>query len=121
MTRKEFLKLGAVAVGAGLAPLLTTRCSSSTTPPPSDAQHSFTSTNVNSHTHSVTLDKTDVQTPPFAGVSGNTSTSSGHVHAFALTQGQLTTVLGGGSVTITTGSSVSGGAHTHDVTITKWF
>jgi hypothetical protein len=69
----------------------------------------------------VTLNKTDVQTPPAAGVSGNTSSSSAHVHTFALTQAQLTTVMGGAPVTITTGSSVTGGAHTHDITITKWF
>jgi hypothetical protein len=29
--------------------------------------------------------------------------------------------MGGAPVTITTGSSATGGAHTHDITITKWF
>jgi hypothetical protein len=38
-----------------------------------------------------------------------------------MTQAQLTTVNGGGSVTVTTGSSDVGGAHTHTFTITKWF
>jgi hypothetical protein len=38
-----------------------------------------------------------------------------------MTQAQLMSVNGGGSVTVTTGSSAIGGIHTHDFTITKWF
>jgi len=96
-----------------------TGCDSSTTP--SGDSHVFTSTSVNAHSHSVTIDKADVQTPPMAGISESTSSSAGHTHSFAMTEAQLTTVNGGGSVTITTGSSDTGGAHTHDITITKWF
>jgi hypothetical protein len=38
-----------------------------------------------------------------------------------MTQAQLQSVNGGGSVVITSGSSATGGTHTHDFTITKWF
>ncbi len=38
-----------------------------------------------------------------------------------MTQAQLTTVMGGTAVTITSGSSATGGVHTHDFTVTKWF
>lgn len=97
-------------------------CSSSTTtPPPSGNTHVFNSTSVNSHTHSVTLNKTDVQTPPMAGISGTTTSNSAHTHSFAMTEAELTTVNGGGSVTVTTGNSDVTGAHTHQFTITKWF
>lgn len=96
-------------------------CSNSTTPPPAGDSHTFTSTSVNSHTHSVTLAKADVQTPPMAGISGTTTSNSAHTHSFAMTQAELDTVDGGGSVTVTTGSSDVTGAHTHQFTITKWF
>ncbi len=38
-----------------------------------------------------------------------------------MTQAQLTTVMGGTGVTVTSGNSDVGGAHTHNFTITKWF
>jgi hypothetical protein len=69
----------------------------------------------------VILDRADVQSPPAAGVTETTSTVSAHNHTFAMTQAELQTVNGGGSVMVTTGSSDVGGAHTHTVTITKWY
>jgi hypothetical protein len=67
------------------------------------------------------LDKADVETPPAGGITETTSNNSAHTHSFAMTQAELTTVNGGGSVTVTSGSSDVGGAHTHTFTITKWF
>ena len=92
-----------------------------TTPPNPDTSRTFASTSVNSHTHSVTIEKADVQTPPAAGISKTTTSNSAHTHSFTLTQAQLATINGGGSVTVTSGSSDVGGAHTHDFTISKWF
>ncbi|HSA97236.1 MAG TPA: hypothetical protein VLJ16_14365 [Acidobacteriota bacterium] len=97
-------------------------CSSSTTPGGGGGTtHMFTSTSVNAHTHTVTIDRADVTTPPAAGITESTSSSAGHSHSFAMTQAQLTTVNGGTAVNITTGSSSVTGAHTHDISISKWF
>ncbi|HMA19042.1 MAG TPA: hypothetical protein VKS03_11435, partial [Thermoanaerobaculia bacterium] len=70
-----------------------------------------------------TLTPTEVTSPPAGGISMTTSLAGApyiadHTHSFAMTQAQLTTVNGGGAVTITTGVTLS---HTHDFTITKWF
>jgi hypothetical protein len=113
----------AIIAGAGFLALLmvgVTGCSSSTTPP-SDTSKMFTSTVSNAHTHTVTIEKTSVQTPPAGGISETTSSTSGHTHSFDLTQAQLTTINGGTPVTQTSGSSAVGGVHTHDFTISKWF
>ncbi len=113
----------AVISGAAFLALLmagVTGCGSSTTPPPGTS-HTFTSATVNSHMHTVVIDKADVQTPPAAGLTETTSSSSGHTHTFDMTQAQLMTVNGGTAVTITTGTATVGGVHAHDFIITKWF
>lgn len=122
MTRKEFLSYGTVGVAGILASLSLTRCSSSpsSTPMPTPGG-TFTSTVANGHSHTFTVNQADVQSPPTAGISGSTSSSSGHTHTFAMSQAQLQQVNSGVAVTITTGVSDSGGAHTHDFSITKWF
>jgi hypothetical protein len=38
-----------------------------------------------------------------------------------MTQAELNTVNGGTAVMVTSGSSPTGGDHTHQFTITKWF
>lgn len=121
MTRKEFLRAGFGSLASVLAASGLTGCGSSPYSPSTSTSRTFTSTSVNGHTHTFTIQKADVQTPPASGISGNTSTSSGHMHSFEMTQTQLQTVMGGGSVVITTGISSVGGDHSHDITITKWF
>jgi len=86
-----------------------------------DATHTFLSTTVNAHYHTLTINKTDVQTPPAAGLSLTTSSASGHTHSFTLTQVQLTTVNGGTAVIQSTATSDVTGTHSHDFTISKWF
>ena len=44
-------------------------CSGSTSPDNTSTSKTFTSSSVNSHTHTITLDKADVQSPPAAGMS----------------------------------------------------
>jgi len=63
------------------------------------------------------LQKADVETPPAAGINRATSSYVSHSHNFAMTQAELQTVLGGGSVVITTSTTE---AHEHTFTITKW-
>jgi hypothetical protein len=119
MSLKRFL---AVAAGAAFLALLVfgvTGCSDSTTP--GGTSQTFTSTTSNAHSHTVVIQKTEVETPPVAGISKTTSSVSAHTHTFDMTEAQLTTVMGGTGVTVTTGSNDTGGAHTHDFSITKWF
>jgi len=115
--------LTAIAGAAFLALLVAglTGCSSSTAPTNPGTSKTFTSTSVNSHTHTVTIEKADIQASPMTGISGTTSSNSAHTHSFAMTQAQLMTCNSGGSVMTMTGSSDVGGAHTHAFTISKWF
>jgi hypothetical protein len=113
----------AAAAGAAFLALLVfgvTGCSDSTTPPNGTSQ-TFTSTTSNAHSHTVVIQRAEVATPPVIGITKTTSSVSAHTHTFDMTEAQLTTVLGGTGVTVTTGNSDTGGAHTHNFTITKWF
>ena len=124
MTRKDFLLTGFGGLAGILMSLGLTKCSSNSSTPTGPTQptdKTFTSSSNNGHTHTFTVQKTSVQTPPAAGISGDTSSSCGHTHTFAMTQAQLQSVMNGGSVDITTGVSSVGGDHTHGFTITKWF
>jgi len=112
-------------VGSAFLALLTVglmHCSSYLAVPPiPGTSMTFTSTSVNSHAHSVTIDKTVVLTPPPGGISETTASTSAHKHSITLTQDQLATINSGGLATVKSGISDFGGAHTHDFTITKWF
>jgi hypothetical protein len=77
----------------------------------------FTSTNGTGHTHSFTLSKDDIDSPPAEGISKATSTDSGHSHKVTLTKEQLANLKNGMKVTIKT--SVDGG-HDHEFTFSKW-
>ncbi len=118
MKRSEFLKwtLGAAAAAIGLG---ASGCKSggSTTPTNPDDK-TFTGTNVQSHTHSVTVRKADVQNPPAGGVSYTTSSNSGHSHTLSLSQAELQSVNAGTPVTVMD-SLVS--SHQHQYQISKWF
>jgi hypothetical protein len=118
MRRSEFLKMfgtGAlVTAAAGLA----AACKSSTGPTNTVNQHVFASTTSDNHTHTVTIQKTEVDAPPANGINRQTSTGSGHTHTFIMTQAQLQDVLAGTPVVITSGDT---SAHTHDFTISKWY
>jgi len=118
MTRKNFLVTGLLGSFGALVALVQSRCSGSTTPPPPTTQKSFTSTNVDGHTHTITIQRTEVDSPPAGGISRQTSSSSGHTHTFMMSQAQLQTCMGGGSVTV---SDSMMNLHQHSYTITKWF
>jgi hypothetical protein len=98
-----------------------TCCSSAGTGPSSLTARIFSTTTVNGHFHMVTIDQKDVQAPPQLGLSDTTTLSRDHAHSLAISELELATVNEGTPVTLTTGTSDVGGAHTHEVTIRKWF
>jgi hypothetical protein len=72
---------------------------------------SFTSSTDAGHSHSFTLSVTELEMPPAAGVTSDTSPSGGHTHSVSLGVAELEAIRDGQTVTKT--SSVSGGhAHT---------
>lgn len=123
MNRRDFFKSSALAGGSfGLALLLQSGCSSSDNGSPSgpsdSTNHTFTSSSDTGHTHSVTMARSEIDSPPSGGISRQTTSNSGHTHTFTMTQAQLTTVQGGGTVSTTTSSDAS---HTHTFSISKWY
>ncbi len=122
MTRKDFLKTAFGGILGTLFYLGFENCASSTTPETPGGSNTnqkiFTSTSNSGHTHTITIQKSEVESPPAAGITRNVSSSGGHTHSFSMTQSQLQSVNNGGSVEIT--DSVSDG-HTHKYTISKWF
>jgi hypothetical protein len=115
MKRNEFLKVlgaGVLIVAVGI---LWSGCKSSTTPTPSTSDtKDFISTSVadstgSNHNHTVTVKKSECQTPPAAGISRETTSANGHTHAFTMTSAQLTQVNNGTPVEVTT----TGGPDTH--------
>ena len=69
-----------------------------------------TSSVVGGHSHDFTLPGEVIATPPSAGYSNSSTTSSAHAHTVSLTQQQIQTIAGGTAVTVTS-SSTSGHAH----------
>ena len=119
MKRRDFLSAGLVGAAAAIAALSQSRCGGGpTTPSDPNAQRTFTSTSDSGHTHTITIQRSEVQSPPAAWITRQTSSAGGHTHAFSMTQAELQTVNGGGSVVVTV--SVAN-LHDHTFTITKWF
>ncbi len=116
MTRKDFLKAG-LAMAAAIPGIMMTQGCSTPTTPSSDSQ-TFTSSLDQGHTHSVTIQKTEVENPPSGGISRQTSNSGGHTHTLAMTQAELQSVKNGTTVNIVTSNS---SGHTHTFAISKWY
>jgi len=118
MRRIDFLKTVVAGALALAAEGITAACSSpAAATNPSDSK-TFNSSTSSSHYHTITIQKTEVDTPPATGINRPTSSASGHSHSFVMAQAELQTVLGGGSVVVTTGEA---SGHTHDFTIQKWY
>jgi hypothetical protein len=92
----------------------------SATPPPDLAvpvtSITYTSSNVLAHTHQVTISTSNYTSPPADGLTQDTTIAQGHNHTVTLTQAQLATIGGGGTVTVDT-SFV--GNHLHTFTFTN--
>src|SRR5580693_6319512 len=114
LSRRELLNQSTVLLllvpVAGLA-----ACSSNNTDAAASCNGVFeTSTVTNNHTHTLCVPTTDLTNPPAAGTTYTTSFNDGHDHTVTLTQAQLQTIEGGGSVTVTTSVPFP-----HDFTISK--
>ena len=124
MKRVEFLKVMGAGTLAALAGGALNACKSSSTTPSNPAtSHDFTSTTTLSHAHTFTVQQSEIQTPPAAGISRQTSNptdayTGAHTHTFTMTQADLTNVKNGTPVTISTADTNS---HHHDFTISKWY
>lgn len=118
-TRRELLRDIFVVLPVGWV-LVQAGCASNSSDDCADANKlvatatAITVTSVcNEHTHDFTIMKTDLATPPAAGVMGNTSAyaDDGHVHSLALTMADLANIEAGMTITKTSGSALG---HTHD-------
>jgi hypothetical protein len=125
MKRKEFLKIAAAGAAVGLGQLALSACKSSTptTPTTPSTSKTFTSSLAESHTHTVGIARTEIDSPPAGGFVRDTSIYSGHSHTFTISLADLTTVAGGGTVTVNTSTEapVYSAAHFHTFTISKWY
>ncbi len=108
-----------------IAAVLTFACSKSTSPSSpgtvGTADIVVTSTVSLNHTHQIRVKGSDVDTPPVADKTIDTTTYGtagygGHSHTVTLTPQDYQTIQGGGQVTVTTSVVES---HTHDFTISK--
>lgn len=113
MTRRDFLHFAAGATV--LLGVVQAACKNSPTTPTNAKE--FTSSNEQGHTHTITIEKTEIEAPPAAGISRQTS-ANGHTHTFTMTAAELTNVNNGTSVGVRTADS---NGHNHNFTIQKWF
>jgi hypothetical protein len=76
----------------------------------------YASSTTGKHIHTFTLDDSDIDSPPSAGVSRMSSTNSMHSHSVDITADQLAFVADGGTVEVTSGVA---GTHTHVFTFLR--
>ena len=124
MDRKTVVQLlvGGAVVLFLFAGVLNLACSSSkSSNTSSTGDITVTSTVTLAHSHQVTISGTDIDNPPSANKTINTTEYGtagygGHYHTITLTPQDYQTIKDGGTVIVTT-SVVNG--HTHDFTIKK--
>ncbi len=121
MTRKEFLKMMGAGSLVGVGAILAAKCSSSSSPSTGGTTKDFTSTTTNGHSHTFTMNQSDITSPPSGGITRDTSVSNYHSHSVTISQSDLQAMNSGASKTITTSVNSYGGDHTHDFTFSKWF
>lgn len=114
MNRRTFVIEAGKAFPVIAGAMYVIACGSSPSSPSSATDITATSTLVNAHTHTEGVPASDQLHP--IDVTYTTSASASHTHNVTLTAGQLTTLAGGGSVTVTTTASTVTGNHTHDFT-----
>ena len=76
----------------------------------------YTSSTTEGHDHTFAIQLTDFENPPSTGVSGETSRTLEHTHHVSVSMDELARVQAGGSVTVTTSSTL---AHAHVSTFVK--
>lgn len=113
MQRRIFLRQGVTLLVVIAGVPMVVSCAGSADGASADAATGdlvVTSTVVGTHSHEFTLPGTAIATPPAAGYSDSSTTSSGHAHTVTLTQQQIQTIAGGTAVTVSS-SSTSGHKH----------
>ena len=85
-------------------------------PSASGTQITYTSSEIESHSHTFAIAFSDLSSPPANGVSGETSTALSHTHTVMVSMSDLENVEMGESMMVTT--SVTGG-HSHVFTFVK--
>ncbi len=115
MKRREFLHFAAGATV--LLGVVQSACKNSPTTPIDPNSRTFTSSSNQGHTHNITIQKTEIETPPAGGLSRQTS-ANGHTHTFTMNDAELTSVKNGTTVVVTTSDS---NGHSHNFTIQKWY
>lgn len=106
-----------VAAAVILSGFVLTGCKTSSTTPTDPNSRVFTSSTDQGHTHTITIQKTEIETPPAGGISRQTS-ANGHTHTFTMNEAELLNVKNGTAVVVTT-SDTNG--HSHNFTIQKWY
>jgi len=80
----------------------------------------FTTSNDLNHTHTVSLQQSDISAPPAAGVTKTTSFDDSHTHTVSLTEADLASINAGNTVTKTTSEDETPNfVHTHTVSFHK--
>lgn len=92
-------------------------CKSSSTTPTDPNSRVFTSATTQGHTHTITIQRTEIETPPTGGISRQTS-ANGHTHTFTMNEAELLSVKNGTPVAVTTADT---NGHSHNFTISKWY
>ncbi len=121
MTRKDFLKTSSIGFLAGLICLSKAGCKGTPTTPDTSTnidQKAFASSTDQGHSHTATVNKSEIESPPAGGISRSTSSSGGHTHTFSMTQTELQSVKSGSTVAVSD-SVVS--SHSHTYQIKKWY
>jgi len=80
----------------------------------------FTTSTDDGHHHTVSLQQSDINTPPAAGVTETTSLDNSHTHTVSLTEADLMSIQAGNTVTKTTSEDETPlHVHTHTVAFHK--
>lgn len=112
MTRKRFLE----SLAGSTAVLVIQGCGggggSSPAPAPAPSTTCSGSNITNNHGHSLTIQKSDLNST--TDMTYSIMGSAGHNHAITLTPGHLATLKAGSTVTVT---STTASSHSHDVTV----
>jgi len=118
MKRKEFFAVSGKYLLGGVLAALGLSCESTESPDDMEDENTFTSTTSQGHTHSATIQRSEIENPPSDGITKTTTSAAGHTHTFTMTQQQLQNVNNGQTVTVTDSPSAG---HTHQYEIEKWF
>lgn len=120
MTRKGYLKTALIGSFGAFFLAGLSRCENPAAPqiPINADKKTFTSTSNSGHTHSATLDKSEIENPHGAGIMRQITTSGIHSHNFTMGQAELQNVNNGGSSEIPVSIT---NAYAHEYTMTKWY